>query len=89
MGDTLIANAVKGWRFLYRRGFIEGFGHLSARLPDSIASSWRATRSASLRHQKISSCSTSTGASSKERAMHPASIRSISKSSARVPTSAA
>jgi len=35
MSDTLIANAVKGWRFLYRRGFIEGFGHLSARLPDS------------------------------------------------------
>ena len=35
MGDTLIANAVKGWRFLYRRGFREGFGHLSARLPDS------------------------------------------------------
>jgi ribulose-5-phosphate 4-epimerase/fuculose-1-phosphate aldolase len=35
MSDTLVANAVKGWRFLYRRGFIEGFGHLSARLPDS------------------------------------------------------
>ncbi|OGA25876.1 MAG: hypothetical protein A3I02_13595 [Betaproteobacteria bacterium RIFCSPLOWO2_02_FULL_67_26] len=24
---------VKAWRFLYRRGFIEGFGHLSVRLP--------------------------------------------------------
>jgi ribulose-5-phosphate 4-epimerase/fuculose-1-phosphate aldolase len=35
MSDTLIANAVKGWRFLYRRGFIEGFGHLSVRLPNS------------------------------------------------------
>jgi len=23
------------WRFLYRRGFIEGFGHISARLPGS------------------------------------------------------
>jgi ribulose-5-phosphate 4-epimerase/fuculose-1-phosphate aldolase len=26
-------DALKAWRFLYRRGFIEGFGHLSARLP--------------------------------------------------------
>jgi ribulose-5-phosphate 4-epimerase/fuculose-1-phosphate aldolase len=25
---------LKAWRFLYRRGFIEGFGHLSARLPE-------------------------------------------------------
>ena len=30
---ALTANALKAWRFLYRRGFIEGFGHLSARLP--------------------------------------------------------
>lgn len=29
---TLTANALKAWRFLYRRGFIEGFGHLSVRL---------------------------------------------------------
>lgn len=28
-------NTLKAWRFLYRRGFIEGFGHLSARLPNS------------------------------------------------------
>jgi ribulose-5-phosphate 4-epimerase/fuculose-1-phosphate aldolase len=28
----LTANALKAWRFLYRRGFIEGFGHLSVRL---------------------------------------------------------
>lgn len=33
MTDALIATALKAWRFLYRRGFIEGFGHLSARLP--------------------------------------------------------
>ncbi len=33
--DTLITDSLKGWRFLYNRGFIEGFGHLSARLPDS------------------------------------------------------
>ncbi|HZN22989.1 MAG TPA: class II aldolase/adducin family protein [Burkholderiales bacterium] len=33
--DTLIRTALKAWRFLYRRGFIEGFGHLSVRLPDS------------------------------------------------------
>ena len=26
---------LKAWRFLYRRGFIEGFGHISARLPGS------------------------------------------------------
>lgn len=31
--DALLAKAVKAWRFLYRRGFIEGFGHLSVRLP--------------------------------------------------------
>ena len=35
MTDELITAALKAWRFLYRRGFIEGFGHLSARLPDS------------------------------------------------------
>ena len=28
----LTANALKAWRFLYRRGYIEGFGHLSVRL---------------------------------------------------------
>ena len=33
--DALIADLIKAWRFLYRRGFIEGFGHLSARLPGS------------------------------------------------------
>ena len=32
--DTLLDQLIKSWRFLYRRGFIEGFGHLSARLPD-------------------------------------------------------
>jgi len=32
---SLLENLIKAWRFLYRRGFIEGFGHLSARLPDS------------------------------------------------------
>lgn len=26
---------LKAWRFLYRRGFIEGFGHISCRLPGS------------------------------------------------------
>lgn len=30
---TLIDKCMKAWRFLYRRGFIEGFGHLSVRLP--------------------------------------------------------
>ncbi|NKJ49810.1 hypothetical protein CIC12_24355 [Burkholderia sp. SG-MS1] len=30
----LIANTLKAWRFLYRRGFIEGFGHIGVRLPD-------------------------------------------------------
>ena len=37
MTDTLIENALKAWRFLYRRGFIEGFGHLSVRPPGSGA----------------------------------------------------
>ncbi len=31
--DALMASLLKAWGFLYRRGFIEGFGHLSARLP--------------------------------------------------------
>ncbi len=31
--EALIGNLIKSWRFLYRRGFIEGFGHLSVRLP--------------------------------------------------------
>jgi ribulose-5-phosphate 4-epimerase/fuculose-1-phosphate aldolase len=30
---ALIDKCMKAWRFLYRRGFIEGFGHISARLP--------------------------------------------------------
>jgi ribulose-5-phosphate 4-epimerase/fuculose-1-phosphate aldolase len=33
MTDTLTDDTLKAWRFLYRRGFIEGFGHISARLP--------------------------------------------------------
>jgi ribulose-5-phosphate 4-epimerase/fuculose-1-phosphate aldolase len=33
MTDGLLDAALKGWRFLYRRGFIEGFGHISVRLP--------------------------------------------------------
>ncbi len=33
--QQLLVNAAKAWRFLYRRGFIEGFGHLSLRLPDA------------------------------------------------------
>lgn len=33
--DAVLANALKGWRFLHRRGFIEGFGHLSVRVPGS------------------------------------------------------
>jgi ribulose-5-phosphate 4-epimerase/fuculose-1-phosphate aldolase len=33
MHDALMVDLLKAWRFLYRRGFIEGFGHLSARLP--------------------------------------------------------
>jgi len=35
--DELIAALLKGWRFLYKRGFIEGFGHISARLPQGDA----------------------------------------------------
>lgn len=31
-GTTPTADALKAWRFLYRRGYIEGFGHLSVRL---------------------------------------------------------
>jgi ribulose-5-phosphate 4-epimerase/fuculose-1-phosphate aldolase len=30
---AVITSALKSWRFLYRRGFIEGFGHLSVRVP--------------------------------------------------------
>jgi len=33
--DVLMTTILKAWRFLYRRGFIEGFGHISARIPDS------------------------------------------------------
>ncbi len=33
--DALVANLLKAWHFLYKRGFIEGFGHISARIPDS------------------------------------------------------
>ena len=33
MTDTLMAATLKAWRFLYRRGFIEGFGHISVRPP--------------------------------------------------------
>jgi ribulose-5-phosphate 4-epimerase/fuculose-1-phosphate aldolase len=33
--DVLLEKALKAWRFLYRRGFIEGFGHISFRVPDS------------------------------------------------------
>ncbi|MBI2318688.1 MAG: class II aldolase/adducin family protein [Betaproteobacteria bacterium] len=32
--DALMNTVIKGWSFLYKRGFIEGFGHISARLPD-------------------------------------------------------
>jgi ribulose-5-phosphate 4-epimerase/fuculose-1-phosphate aldolase len=31
----LRSKMLKGWQFLYQRGFIEGFGHLSGRLPGS------------------------------------------------------
>lgn len=31
----LVDKLLKSWRFLYRRGFIEGFGHISARIPGS------------------------------------------------------
>ena len=30
---ALMEKCLKAWRFLYRRGFIEGFGHLSVRIP--------------------------------------------------------
>lgn len=33
--NELVDKLLKSWRFLYRRGFIEGFGHISARIPDS------------------------------------------------------
>ena len=33
MTDALMTRTLKAWRFLYRRGFIEGFGHISVRLP--------------------------------------------------------
>jgi ribulose-5-phosphate 4-epimerase/fuculose-1-phosphate aldolase len=33
--DKLISDTLKAWRFLYKRGFIEGFGHISVRLPGS------------------------------------------------------
>lgn len=29
----IVDTTLKAWRFLYRRGFIEGFGHISVRLP--------------------------------------------------------
>lgn len=32
--DDIVKKAVQAWRFLYRRGFIEGFGHLSFRAGD-------------------------------------------------------
>jgi ribulose-5-phosphate 4-epimerase/fuculose-1-phosphate aldolase len=32
---AMMSNALKAWRFLYKRGYIEGFGHLSFRLPGS------------------------------------------------------
>src|SRR5262245_26031162 len=35
MTDELMKTTLKAWRFLYRRGFIEGFGHISVRLPGS------------------------------------------------------
>jgi ribulose-5-phosphate 4-epimerase/fuculose-1-phosphate aldolase len=33
--NELRATLLKAWHFLYKQGFIEGFGHISARLPDS------------------------------------------------------
>lgn len=30
---ALVDDTLKAWRFLYRRGFIEGFGHIGVRLP--------------------------------------------------------
>src|SRR3990172_1056028 len=35
MTSTLISTTLKAWHFLYKRGFIEGFGHISARIPGS------------------------------------------------------
>ena len=35
----LCATLLKAWHFLYKRGFIEGFGHISARLPGSATAS--------------------------------------------------
>ncbi|VXC90837.1 conserved hypothetical protein [Burkholderia sp. 8Y] len=32
--SELMTKTLKAWRFLYRRGFIEGFGHISVRLPN-------------------------------------------------------
>lgn len=32
--STLVDKTLKAWRFLYRRGFIEGFGHIGVRLPE-------------------------------------------------------
>src|SRR5262245_52967590 len=32
--DATLPDLLKAWRFLYQRGFIEGFGHLSVRLPE-------------------------------------------------------
>jgi ribulose-5-phosphate 4-epimerase/fuculose-1-phosphate aldolase len=40
--DELLATLIKAWRFLYRRGFIEGFGHISARVPGT--DQWLLTR---------------------------------------------
>jgi ribulose-5-phosphate 4-epimerase/fuculose-1-phosphate aldolase len=31
--EELMEKALKAWRFMYRRGFIEGFGHISFRVP--------------------------------------------------------
>ncbi len=33
--EDLLVKLLKGWNFLYKRGFIEGFGHISVRIPDS------------------------------------------------------
>ncbi len=35
MTSTLLSTTLKAWHFLYKRGFIEGFGHISARIPGS------------------------------------------------------
>jgi ribulose-5-phosphate 4-epimerase/fuculose-1-phosphate aldolase len=32
--EDLMTTTLKAWHFLYKRGFIEGFGHISARLPE-------------------------------------------------------